>query len=315
MQYMFSGITKIFYLVCFVIVLTALTNAQDKILKIWQNEIPGSIENKNYIEEKIKRADDIERTSKVSVPTISVFLPAKEKATGTAVVICPGGGYSIIASEHEGRDIAAWLNNLGIAGIIVKYRLPSDEIMKNKTIGPLQDVQEAFRLVRRNTKEWGINTDKIGVIGFSAGGHLASTISTHYNYKVYESDTISCRPDFSILIYPVISMSTELTHMGSRENLLGKNPDQKLINFFSNDLQVDENTPPAFIVHSADDKAVPVQNSINYLLALKKFNIPAELHIYEKGGHGYGLGRNLGTESNWPEDCKNWLKARGYIGK
>ena len=315
MQITSSGITKIFYLLCFVIVLTLVLNAQDKILKIWQNEIPGSIENKNYVEEKIKRTDDIERTLKVSVPTISVFLPAKEKATGTAVVICPGGGYSILASEHEGSDIAAWLNKIGVAGIIVKYRLPSDEIMKDKTIGPLQDVQEAFRLVRRNAKEWGIDYNKIGVIGFSAGGHLASTISTHYNDKVYESDTISCRPDFSILIYPVISMNTELTHMGSRENLLGKEPDQKLINFYSNDLQVNENTPPAFIVHSGDDKAVPVQNSINYFLALKKFNIPAELHIYEKGGHGYGLGRNLGTESNWPEDCKNWLKARGYLGK
>jgi acetyl esterase/lipase len=313
MQITYSGLSRIITIISFVFISFGFINAQDKILKIWPDGVPGSIENKNYIEEIIKKADDIERTSKVSVPTISVFLSPKEKATGTAVVICPGGGYSILATEHEGRDIATWLNNLGIAGIVVKYRLPSDEIMKDKTIGPLQDVQEVFRIVRRNSKEWGIAENKIGVIGFSAGGHLASTISTHFKEKVYASDSTSCRPDFSILIYPVISMSSELTHMGSRENLLGKNPDQKLVDYFSNDLQVDENTPPAFIVHSADDNAVPVQNSINYFLALKKINIPEELHIYEKGGHGYGLGRNLGTETNWPEACKNWLKARGYL--
>jgi acetyl esterase/lipase len=305
--------TKLFLLTGLSLILISGFNAQDKILKVWPNGIPGSIENKDYIEELVKRPDDIERISKVSEPTISVYLPPKEIATRTAVVICPGGGYTILATEHEGRYIVKWLNELGIAGIVLKYRLPNDEIMENKSIGPLQDVQEAFRLVRRNTKEWRIDANKIGVIGFSAGGHLASTISTHYNEKVYESDNTSCRPDFSILIYPVISMNPELTHGGSRENLLGKNPDQKLIDHFSNDLQVNEDTPPAFLVHSDDDKAVPMQNSINYFLALKKFNIPAEMHIYEKGGHGYGLGRNVGTESNWPEACKKWLKMRGLL--
>jgi acetyl esterase/lipase len=288
-------------------------NAQVETLNVWPDGVPGAIENKDYKEELVKRPDDIERVSKVTEPTISVYLPAKDKANGTAIVICPGGGYSILATEHEGRDIAAWLNELGIAGIVLKYRLPSDLIMKNKSIGPLQDVQEAFRIVRRNANKWGIDVKKIGVIGFSAGGHLASTISTHYNDKVYDSDKTNCRPDFSILIYPVISMQLGLTHMGSRENLLGNNPDQKLVDHFSNELQVNGNTPPAFLVHSADDKTVPIMNSINYFLALEKYSVPAELHIYEKGGHGYGLGRGSGTENNWPEDCKNWLKARGLL--
>lgn len=306
-------LAKIIFSVIVFFFLALNIKAQVITLKVWPNGAPGAIENKNYKEEFVKRPDNFKRIAQVSNPTITVYLPPKEKATGTAVIICPGGGYAYLAIETEGDDIAKWLNKLGIAGIVLKYRLPSDMIMKNKSIGPLQDAQEAFRIVRRNAEKWGINENKIGVIGFSAGGHLASTISTHYNEKVYESDNTNCRPDFSILIYPVISMKSELTHSGSRENLLGKNPDQDLINHFSNDLQVNKDTPPAFLVHSADDKTVPVKNSINYFIALNKFNIPAELHIYEKGGHGYGLGRGTGTETAWPEACKNWLKARGLL--
>lgn len=306
-------LAKIIFSVIVFFFLALNIKAQVITLKVWPNGAPGAIENKNYKEEFVKRPDNFKRIAQVSNPTITVYLPPKEKATGTAVIICPGGGYAYLAIETEGDDIAKWLNKLGIAGIVLKYRLPSDMIMKNKSIGPLQDAQEAFRIVRRNAEKWGINENKIGVIGFSAGGHLASTISTHYNEKVYESDNTNCRPDFSILIYPVISMKSELTHSGSRENLLGKNPDQDLINHFSNDLQVNKDTPPAFLVHSADDKTVPVNNSINYFIALNKFEIPAELHVYEKGGHGYGLGRGTGTETAWPEACKNWLKARGLL--
>lgn len=185
--------------------------------------------------------------------------------------------------------------------------------MQDKSIGPLQDAQEAIRIARRNAKEWGLNPNKIGIMGFSAGGHLASTASTHFNDKVYEpKDTTSARPDFSILIYPVITMADN-THKGSRENLLGKTPSQDLVNSFSNELQVTKETPPAFLIHATDDNTVPAQNSINYFLALKKNGVPAELHIYEKGGHGFGLGRSNGTESTWPEACKNWLKARGLL--
>jgi len=289
-----------------------LLNAQDKILNVWEGIIPGVIENSS-IKEEIIQTERGDRTKNVITPTLSVYLPHKEITNGTAVVICPGGGYGRLAIPEEGTAVAKWLNKFGITAFVLKYRLPNDAIMKNKSIGPLQDVQESIRLVRRNAVEWNINPDKIGVMGFSAGGHLAATASTLYNDNVYEHDKTSARPDFSILIYPVASMQEEITHGGSRENLLGKSPDENLVEHFSNELHVNENTPPAFLVHSADDKSVPVQNSINYFLSLKKFNIPSELHIYEKGGHGYGLAENGGSESHWTETCINWLKMHGFI--
>jgi acetyl esterase/lipase len=186
--------------------------------------------------------------------------------------------------------------------------------MVDKSVGPLQDAQKAIRLVRQHAKEWGILSDKIGVMGFSAGGHLASTLSTHFNEKVYEpADAISARPDFSLLIYPVISMNEGTTHKGSRENLLGRTPSADRVKHFSNELQVNGKTPPAFLVHSIDDEDVPVQNSIGYALALEKHHVPCELHIYQSGGHGYGLGRSENTESSWPEACRKWLVARGFL--
>ena len=186
--------------------------------------------------------------------------------------------------------------------------------MKDKTIGPLQDAQESIRIVRRNAKEWKINPTKIGIMGFSAGGHLASTASTHYNQKVYPlKDSTSARPDFSVLMYPVISMNQEFTHGGSRNNLLGKNPDQALVDLFSNELQVTSDTPPAFLVHALDDGAVPVQNSINYLLALKKNRVSGELHIYEKGGHGFAIRKAIGTTATWPEALRKWLEVKGLL--
>ena len=220
----------------------------------------------------------------------------------------------MLAIKHEGSQVAEWLNKRGITALVLKYRLPDTSIMTNKTIGPLQDAQKAIRIVRRNATEWNIDPHKIGVMGFSAGGHLASTLSTHYNEKVYNStDTTSARPDFSILIYPVISMDKTITHMGSRINLLGRNPNPELVKLYSNELQVNKFTPPAFLVQSMDDNVVPVQNSIVYALALKKHNIPCELHLYEKGGHGYGLGRTNDTESSWPEACEKWLKMHNLI--
>jgi acetyl esterase/lipase len=244
---------------------------------------------------------------------IYIFLPTREKATGTAVLICPGGGYAALAFGHEGNAIASWLNDNGIAGIILKYRLPSDLIMKDKSIGPLQDAQEAMRIIRRNAVAWNIDPKKVGVIGFSAGGHLASTLSTHYADKVYDvADTISARPDFSLLIYPVITMDSSFTHAGSRKNLIGDKPSDEAIKSFSNELQVNEKTPPAFMVHSADDQTVPVKNSIVYYEQLVKYKIPSELHIFQKGGHGYGLGGSKDTQSAWPGLCINWLKASGF---
>ena len=293
--------------------MNTLTNAQEKVIKVWPGKIPGAIENSVYKEEDLTNESGVYRISKVTDPTLTVFAPSKEKANGTAIIICPGGGYEHLAYAHEGVATAKWLNEIGITAFILKYRLPSDLIMKDKSVGPLQDAQEAMRIVRRNAKEWNINPGKIGIIGFSAGGHLASTLCTHYNDEVYNADTTSARPDFSILLYPVISMKPDITHKGSRENLLGSDPTKTEIENFSNDLQVNKNTPPAFIVLAENDKSVPVQNSIKYFLALKKFNIPAELHIFQTGGHGFGLGKKGETESYWPEVCKNWLQVMGYL--
>lgn len=186
--------------------------------------------------------------------------------------------------------------------------------MENKPVGPLQDAQEAIRIIRRNAGNWNINPEKVGVIGFSAGGHLASTLSTHYAEKVYEvNDNTGARPDFSLLIYPVVTFDTTFTHRGSRNNLIGLKPDEKLVRHFSNEQQVTRDTPPAFLVHSSDDKVVPVMNSIGYYKELQKNSIPSELHIFQKGGHGYGLSPKGGTESSWPELCIRWLKAMGLI--
>jgi acetyl esterase/lipase len=288
--------------------------SQTLTIKLWPDGIPGSKTDPSYVEKITTTDGRITRCEKVVTPDLTVFLPAPEKANGAAVLICPGGGYGVLAFDHEGNAIAKWLNDNGIAGIILKYRLPSDQIMIDKSIGPLQDAQEAMRVIRRNAVSWKINPDRVGVIGFSAGGHLASTLSTHYAEKVYEvKDNTSARPNFSLLIYPVVSFDTLITHRGTRNNLIGLKPDIKQVQRFSNELQITADTPPAFLVHSADDKAVPVMNSIGYFTGLQKNNIPVELHIFQKGGHGYGLSPNGGTESSWPALCIKWLKAMGLI--
>jgi acetyl esterase/lipase len=293
--------------------MTINSNAQVKSYNLWPEGIPGLLLNDSYVEKATISEGLATRYEKVTSPALFVFLPSKETATGTAVLICPGGGYTALSFNHEGHAIARWLNENGIAGIILKYRLPSDLIMKDKSIGPLQDAQEALRIIRRNALSWNIDPHKIGVIGFSAGGHLASTLSTHFVEKVYEvKDTTSARPDFSLLIYPVITMDSSFTHEGSRRNLIGEKPSEEAIKRFSNELQITDKTPPAFLVHSGDDKAVPVKNSIRYYEGLQKFGIPSELHIFMKGGHGYGMSVNNGTQSAWPEMCLRWMKGLGF---
>lgn len=287
--------------------------AQPKVLKLWPDGIPGSKNDPSYVENIITTDGRVTRANNVVTPDLTVYLPDPEKANGAAVLICPGGGYGTLAFDHEGHAIAKWLNDNGIAGIILKYRLPSDKIMTDKSIGPLQDAQEAMRVIRRNAAAWKINPSRVGVIGFSAGGHLASTISTHYSEKVYDvKDNVSARPDFSLLIYPVITMDTTFTHRGTRNNLIGLDPTEKNVFRFSNEKQVNAETPPAFIVHSSDDNVVPVLNSIEYYKALVKNKVPAEYHIFQKGGHGYGLAAGKGTESAWPDLCLNWLKKYGF---
>lgn len=245
--------------------------SQKKEIPLW-DKIPDEITSKEYSEKIVTDKNGIaEDVRKVTLPTLTAYFADVEKSNGTSVIICPGGGYGMLAINKEGFKVAEWLNNLGINAFVLKYRLPSDLIMKNKTVAPLQDAQEAVRLVRRNAVKWKLNPNKIGIMGFSAGGHLAATLSTHYSDKVYiPSDTTSAKPNFSILIYPVISMQEGVTHQGSKDNLLGKNADNETTEKYSNEKQITADTPKAFLVHATDDKAVPVENSINYYLALKK---------------------------------------------
>jgi acetyl esterase/lipase len=281
------------------------------IIPLW-NKIPDEIKAPDYKENESIKDGKVLSTSLVSMPTLSIFLPKKTQLNQAAVIIFPGGGYQHLAIDKEGTKVAEWFNSLGIAAIVVKYRLPSDKIMKNKNIGPLQDAQEAVRYVRQNASKYNIDANKIGILGFSAGGHLASTLATHYDDKIYESSSkVSARPDFSLLIYPVISMQNDITHKGSQISLLGENPSQELRDSFSNEKRINAQTPPTFLVHATDDTTVLPENSINFYLALKNNGVPAELHIYEKGGHGFGLGVK-DTSKFWTRDCEEWLKNHGY---
>jgi acetyl esterase/lipase len=243
-------------------------------------------------------------------PTLTVYLPPKDKATGTAVVICPGGGYRNLAMDHEGHQVARWLNSLGAAAFIVKYRLAP-----YRHPAPLSDAQRAIRTVRARAGEWGVAPGRVGILGFSAGGHLASTAATHFDGgRADAEDPVerqSCRPDFAVLAYPVISLTEACTHKGSRDNLLGPQPDAKLLKGLSNETQVTAKTPPTFLVHTAEDKAVPPENSLLFFQALRKAGVPAELHVYEKGAHGLGLGKPGTPFASWPARCEEWLRGRG----
>lgn len=284
---------------------------QSKLINLWDGEAPGAIANTNY-KQQVDSANSW--MSFISKPMLDMYPAPAETANGTAVIICPGGGYSGLAIAHEGKEVAKWLNTLGVTAFMLKYRLPNVAIMVDKATGPLLDGQQAVRLVRKNAKKWGINPGRIGIMGFSAGGHLAATVSTHFKTKSAAiTDTTSLRPDFSILIYPVISMQENITHKGSKVSLLGQNPSVESVTCFSNELQVNGETPPAFLVHSMDDKAVPVQNSVAYAMAMEKNNVACELHIYQSGGHGYGLAHTKNTESLWPEACRKWMEMRGDI--
>ncbi|PJJ07805.1 acetyl esterase/lipase [Flavobacterium sp. 1] len=306
------NLQKKIFMLAGVIMMTTSIFSQSKMIEVWNGKVPGSIKDPNY--KQVVDSLYYIKLRNISKPTIEVYPASADNNSGTAVVVCPGGGYYGVSFLSEGVEIAKWLNQLGITAVVLHYRLPNDAIMENKSIAPLQDGQEAIRIIRRNAKKWGIDPHKIGIMGFSAGGHLASTVSTHFNEKVYNPiDSTSARPDFSLLIYPVISMDSAITHAGSRENLLGKHPLPEMVKHFSNELQVNGETPPAFLVHSIDDGAVPVQNSIGYAIAMQKYHVPCELHVYQTGGHGYGLGRSKNTESSWPEACRKWLEVRGLL--
>ncbi len=293
----------------FFVFLVLNLNAQE-IIPLYSGAIPNS---KPYQMKEIEMMVDgqfygYEKTSK---PTLTIYLPDKEIATRSAVIICPGGGYGFVSYKMEGIKIAEEFLSRGIAAFVLKYRLPSDSIMVDKAIGPLQDAQKAIKVVREHADEWNINPEKIGIMGFSAGGHLASTAGTHFNKSYIQNlKKTNLRPDFMILVYPVISMKDELTHKGSRMNLLGKFPDPENILLFSNEMQVNKNTPPTWLTHTGDDTVVPVENSIRFYQALIWNKIPAEMHLYPKGNHGFVL--KLPT-NEWMEPLFNWMKNSGLI--
>ena len=248
--------------------------------------------------------------SKVSVPAYTFFSAGEEGAPKPCVVICPGGGYGILASQHEGTDVANYFNSIGVHAVVLKYRIPSSANQIDKKFAPLQDAQKAIQLVRKNARNWNVDPAKVGIMGFSAGGHLAASLATHYQDKQIKSGA-SLRPDFQILIYPVISFG-KFTHRGSRNNLLGKDTTAQYIDYFSNELQVNAKTPKAFLVHAKNDMAVPIENSWMYRDALKKYGIPVQLFEFEKGGHGFGM-VNTTSEIAWPSKLTEWLKQENIL--
>jgi acetyl esterase/lipase len=246
-------------------------------------------------------------------PSLTVYQPAADRANGTGVVVCPGGGYGFLAVGHEGKDVADWFTRQGVTAFVLRYRIAP----RYKHPAPLQDVQRALRTVRARSKEWGIDPKRIGVMGFSAGGHLASTAATHFDDGKADAEDaierVSCRPDFAILCYPVITLQPPYAHMGSRQNLLGKTPDAQLVDSLCNDKQVTSKTPPTFLFHTDADGGVVPENSILFYQALRKAKVPAELHIYEKGPHGVGLAPKDPVLSTWPDRLAAWMKGRGLL--
>ncbi len=257
-------------------------------------------------------------------PSVTVFQAPKDKANGTAVVVFPGGGYGALANDHEGKQIAEWLNARGVTAFVVKYRIVQKDRPGPLHPAPLTDAQRAVRMARAKAKEYGIDPNRIGIWGFSAGGHLASTAGTHFDAGLKEGDAIdktSCRPDFMILSYPVITMDAGVVHGGSRRNLIGDKPDEQLVELYSNEKHVTKETPPTFIFHTSADTVVAAENAVRFYLACKKAGVPVEMHIYEKGKHGVGLGRDpkwTGGETSvatWPDRLAEWMKTRSLLSK
>jgi acetyl esterase/lipase len=282
------------------------------VMPLYKDSIPNSRPTQD--EEKSSVENGITIIRKISRPTLTIYLPKKEMANGAAVIICPGGGYGVNAASHEGSDVAKAFVRMGVTAFVLKYRLPDDATMINREIGPLQDAQQAIKLVREGAKKWNIDPKRIGIMGFSAGGHLASTAGTHFN-KAYIANpgNTSLRPDFMILIYPVISF-TGIGHRGSAQNLLGNSPSEEKIREYSNELQVTDETPPSFLVHASDDDGVLPKNSIVFYEALLAHKIPAEMHLYQSGGHGFGMIQKNKKEL-WMERCRNWMEVNGWMSR
>jgi acetyl esterase/lipase len=292
---------------CFLLILLSppVIHAQEVI-----NLYPGTVPNsKTTREAENNSLPSNGMYNRVTKPTLEIYLPEKEKASGTAVIICPGGGYSVIVYQGEGVNTAKEFAKNGVVAFVLKYRLPDDSTMLNKSIGPLQDVQQAIKIVRENASQWGIDSNKVGIMGFSAGGHLAATAATHFATSyIQNSNATNLRPDFQILVYPVTSMQDNLTHKDSRRKLLGSQPSQETIDLFSNELQVTKNTPPAYLTHAADDVTVDVDNSIAYFEKLRHQKVDVEMHIFPKGGHGF-----IFRQKGWMLPLFQWMKVNKWL--
>jgi acetyl esterase/lipase len=283
----------------FVLVISSLVVAQEATrptpMPLWSDGAPGA-----------------KGTARDDIPTISLYRPPPGKANGAAIVVCPGGGYGHLA-DHEGHTIALWLKDLGVTAVVLQYRLGP----RYSYPAPMQDAARALRTVRARAKEWHLDPKRLGIWGFSAGGHLASTMATHFDDGDPQAtdpiERVSSRPDIAVLAYPVISMSEGITHVGSRNNLLGSNPPADLVELLSNEKQVTPRTPATFLFHTADDPAVSVENSILFAAALRKANVPYELHIFAQGPHGVGLAQDNQTLSIWPMLLEGWLRIRGFV--
>jgi acetyl esterase/lipase len=247
---------------------------------------------------------------KVSRPVIKVYLPARSRATGTSVVIFPGGSYAGLSFEYEGTQQANYFIDHGIAAFVVKYRIPDDQTMIDKSMGPLQDAQQAMRFARQHAGEWTLDPARMGAVGFSAGGHLASTLATHFDKSYVDNpDHVDLRPSFLVLVYPVISMDAKLTHPDSRKALLGTDPSEAQIRFFSNELHVSRDTPPTLLLHAADDRLVDVDNSVVFFEALRRADVPAETRLFQKGQHGFFLM----PRDRWQSAIMDWLTTNGWL--
>jgi acetyl esterase/lipase len=259
-------------------------------------------------------APDAKGTAERDKPTLTILPAPAEKASGAAVVICPGGGYGAVMMTYEGVDVGRWFNTIGVSAFVLNYRHAGRGYQHP---APLEDAQRAIRTVRSRAAEWMLDSKKIGILGFSAGGHLASTAGTHFDDGRSNADDpierVGCRPDFLVLVYPVISFAPPYTHGGSVRNLLGEKPDPKLVENLSNEKQVTARTPPTFLVASSADTVVPAENSVQFYLALRNAKVPAELHVFERGNHGFGMAQNDPALGTWPRLCAEWLKMHGFV--
>ena len=276
------------------ILIATMVKGTETPIVLWPGGAPGAVGNET-----------------IDIPTLTTYLPPKDKMTGAAIIVCPGGGYTHLA-DHEGRPVAEWLNSLGVTAFVLKYRLGP----RYHHPAQMQDAARAIRIVRARAAEWGLDPQRIGILGFSAGGHLASTAGTHFdsgNPNAADAiERVSSKPNVLILIYPVITMRDK-THAGSRKNLLGDDPAPELVTLLSNDEQVTKETPPAFLVHTSNDDAVPVENSLLFVNALRRASVPFEFHLYERGPHGFGLGGKDPILATWPDRCADWLRLHGFV--